>query len=690
MFSLLNRLLNLYHAIRKNEISFVSKLGFASIILLLFIVSYNRFLVYHSLYHPLYKLAWDPSLFQGDMLRNSLIREVSIVFLTFLKYLTPLSKCIGEENLLFMIFITFNALNIYVCYKTAKLYGSKNFAVLLIIVLFSYFGLLEAAGVSIIISHHFFATNIAMLAVFSIFYFYFAKKYLFLFITIAFTSLLHIKTGFAIVVPFSICIIWDLLDPNLDRRKIVKGIFWAIPVFILTALFFLSFKQGFSDCGEYYMKIWTQRLSSEYDILKGEIVIAKTYNYFLLNALAIYLYKRFNLSSSLGKGIFRLIIAANIGLLIGIIVSIIHNNVVHIYNLMLFPWPKIGMVSTYISIFIICFYLMKDDLKCSITHTIVVVLLYFVALTSWFPLDIKQTIMVGLKCLMTLGLLVSGIWYFRPAEDFKKIIRLLLNPFTTGLVTVVLVVLLPIMLSHKSEIPIFFGRYSYKAMQIIIAYGVLVLFFVLLTIFSKELQRSISKLSMNNSKKLLSEKISIRNLVASVIITSLVLGHVFTFGNLIHIRYKEQWNGTIYRIPSSFNLSEYRASLWINNNIINEAMIIYPEIVDRYRYNGPILLDDSKVRYKETLLKYSERPFYFYDEFWNIYGSCSKFVEYKRRRSVVNRWVDNKNLSILLENNIGYAVINKKDKEFFKIPENLSVYENEKLVIFDITKYQIN
>ena len=87
------------------ESTLVDIIGFPSIIVLLGTVSYVRFVIYHGLYYPLFRLAWDRSLFPGDMIQGSFFMDAAIAFYAILAFMAPLAKYFGEEHFLFIIYM---------------------------------------------------------------------------------------------------------------------------------------------------------------------------------------------------------------------------------------------------------------------------------------------------------------------------------------------------------------------------------------------------------------------------------------------------------------------------------------------------------------------------------------------------------------------------------------------------------
>ena len=400
------------------ESSFVNVFGFASIILLVFMVSYNRFLIYHSTYYPLFKLAWNRFLFPGDMIQNSFFREASILFYTLLGYMDPITRYFGEDNFLFIIYMANNLLILFVCYKTAMLFGSKNLSILFVIVLFTAYQLLPGADISIVYAHNLSPTAFAMLPALLSFYLYFSKKFLLFFLSVAITCLINLKTGFAIGVPLAFCLLRDLIDSSLNRKKLIGSILLATPLFVLIVYFFLDLSSDLKNCDD-LIKAMIKREYDEVDILKTNIFTYRTYNYFFLNVVAIYLCIRYKLSSYLEKRVFWLIVGANTGLLIGVMVSIIHNHVTPVNTLMLLAWPKIGIVSTYLSILVICGYLMFHDSIWGKWHPILLGCIFFFGLEVL--LNSHNLKILGSQAL--LSFFVYVIYYLKLAK--RRNIRLL-------------------------------------------------------------------------------------------------------------------------------------------------------------------------------------------------------------------------------------------------------------------------
>ena len=81
------------------------------------------------------------------------------------------------------------------------------------------------------------------------------------------------------------------------------------------------------------------------------------------------------------------------------------------------------------------------------------------------------------------------------SEAFKNVSGLLVVRLTVGVATGMLLVGLPFLLSYESVSPVFFGRYSTRAMVIITTYIyiIMILLALLLTIFSKKVQSFISE-----------------------------------------------------------------------------------------------------------------------------------------------------------------------------------------------------
>ncbi len=331
----------------------VITLWFLSVVVLLLIVQYTRFYINNGKYLPHFLLAWDKSLFQGDLIRTAFFGQANIIMYNLFGYATSIVNHIGAENFLFISSVINGALIIYVCYKTAMLFGSRALAALFAVVLFTPFQLLPGADMTIIYPHHLGPSTFSLLPALLAFYFYLSKKFTLAFASLAITALLHIKTGFAIAVPLALCITWESMDGNINRKDLIRSLLLSVPIFAFTAFYYSNIFANFSSNKE-LVDAMIAREDDEVDILKTNIFLYHTYNYIFLNLLAIYFKMHYRLNNYIEKRIFKLIIASNIGILIGILVAVIHNYFMPVGSLMLLAWPKIAIVSTYFSIFIIC------------------------------------------------------------------------------------------------------------------------------------------------------------------------------------------------------------------------------------------------------------------------------------------------------------------------------------------------
>jgi len=571
------------------ESKFINIAFFLSIVSLFIMVSYNRFLVYGSLYFPLFKMAWDPSLYPGDLIQSHIFLTSGCIFYTPIGWISSIANYLEKENLLFIIYLIKNLAVLFICYKTAMVYSSKRLAMFFVVILFGGWVLLPGASLSIVYPHHLSPTAFAFIPAALAIYFYIKKKYFPFFICVAFTCLMHLKTAFAIGIPLGICIFWDMATSSRDRKDLMSNVALAAPILLFVAYVYSTVSSNFRGCGEGFIKAMVEQTRGESDLLAIGAFRFYEYNYFFINILSSYLYIcNYSRISIMDRRIFRLVVAANVGLLLGIVVSIVHRHVVPFPYLMCFPWPKIAIVSNYACLLIILRYLVFNE-------------------RFW----------QGLRPL-TMGFILFFVSGF------------LLN------------------------VNIFFLRLMPKAL--------LVIFLVYLIVyFSGKINKQ-----------------AIKRFFFATFVLFIAFGSVYIhfreFQKNLNNKARYKWDRTAYRMPFNFNLflHEYDAVKWLDDNADPGSMHIIP------------VIKHGRLVFENGFRPYTDLPVFYTSDLDDVIGSCVNYKEWKRRREVLQEWLNTKNIDVLYNNNIYYVVTQKANRDLFAVPMELRVYENEKMIVYKI------
>ncbi len=342
---------------RDKEVKLISLALFASIVLLFITVSYNRFLVYGSLYYPLFKMAWNPLLYPGDLIQNHIFLKSGCVFYAPIGWMSAAAGYLGKENFLFIIYLINNLAVLFVCYRTAMIYKSKALAMFFAVVLFTGWDLFVGASVSVVYPHHLSPTAFALPPALLALYSYIIKKYLPFFMCAALACLIHVKTGFAILAPLGICVLSDAVSSPQDRKRLMRDTALAAPILLFVIYIYFNAASGFKGDGE-FIQAMLQQTRGESDFLTIGKLRFSYYNYIFLNLLSFYLYLRNRrYISTADRQIFKLIAASNAGMFLGLLVSICYRYVVPFAWLLCFTWPKIAFVSTYLCLLVIIRYI---------------------------------------------------------------------------------------------------------------------------------------------------------------------------------------------------------------------------------------------------------------------------------------------------------------------------------------------
>lgn len=128
-----------------------------------------------------------------------------------------------------------------------------------------------------------------------------------------------------------------------------------------------------------------------------------------------------------------------------------------------------------------------------------------------------------------------------------KIQGLALYRVIIGAILALLLIVLPMILSHKSLYPVFFDRYSYFMALCIAGYFVLILLAIsLLTIFSKQSYKYITKFSTAT----VSIKIRFISVVIAVMVSSVLLHHILW--QVLILNLKISYSFILYLVISTF------------------------------------------------------------------------------------------------------------------------------------------
>lgn len=351
--------------LKENNERLLQIFGFISIVYLLFCFSYTRFIVDHNRYYAFFRMSWDPTLFPHDLLKGDLLYRLSIVFFKLIGFFAPIVKVVGEKNFLFTIFFINNIFVLLIMYKTAMLFDSRSLAVLFVILLFSPWQLFPGADISVVYAHHLSQTAFAVLPALIATYFFITKKYLFSLFFIALTFSFHLKTAFAIGLPIGICILGDLMyGSKSERKKIISNTLIMSPLFLI--LFYHYLTTGSELC-RYAMGEYVIREHNEADIFYNfNFTFFKSFNVYIyiLIHFWIFLFRK-HFKGDIELRILKIIIIANLGLFLGALISLINKFIMPIPDLIILPWPKIAMLSTYFSVLLLlkCLFLEKYFLK---------------------------------------------------------------------------------------------------------------------------------------------------------------------------------------------------------------------------------------------------------------------------------------------------------------------------------------
>jgi hypothetical protein len=283
-------------------------------------------------------------------------------------------------------------------------------------------------------------------------------------------------------------------------------------------------------------------------------------------------------------------LAANIGLLLGVFISLVYRYIIPIPFLLFLWWPKIAMVSTYLCLLFICRHLVFN----------------------------------------------SDFWQA-------------LNPLSMGFA-------LFFMTGSLLNINILGAKFMLKSL-------ILIFSFYCILYFSKKLKREDSN-----------------RFFSIVFMLFTVFGNVYVnlryFQETLNDRQKYGWNATIYRPPFLFSsyAQEYDAIKWLNNDAGLSDMYIFP------------MVEEGGVTFA-NFRGYGRIPLFYQSRLEDVYGSAKKYEEWKQRKGLLRDWLDNKNTDILLNANIKYVIIEKKDEDFFKIPFDYCVYSNKEIMVYKITRH---
>ncbi|MFQ5650643.1 MAG: hypothetical protein ACE5IY_11940 [bacterium] len=327
-----------------------------SVVILFVMRSYNSFYVYNAAYFPVFKSLFNPGMFAGDIFQDSVVLKASL-FYPLVRLLARLAASIGHENLLFVLFILTNLAVLLVCYRTGRLFGPKNLALLFVIVLFTQFQLLAGADVSIVYAHHFSQTAVSVVPAFLTLYWYLRRKPFLSLLALALTLAVHTKTGFAVGLVLGMVLLLDLVRPVRIRKTLLWSMALTAPLFLAIAWYFLRLSRAFAGCDELVTIMITMQ-GGEVDLLHPGTLQFPLLNYMLLNAAAAVIYLRYAERSEVERLAFRLLVATNLALVLGAIVSFVHYHVMPVPSLMLQAWPRIGLISTWLSLLIVSHFLL--------------------------------------------------------------------------------------------------------------------------------------------------------------------------------------------------------------------------------------------------------------------------------------------------------------------------------------------
>lgn len=307
-----------------------------------------RFQLERDAYVPLFDLCFNPDMYLGDLIRESGVPRAS-VFYPMLSYLNSLVRAIGEVPVLFWLFALCSAGCLWATKALGQEAGGPLAGWMLVFLLLPGHVFLPGAGVYVACTNALSQTPFGYLVLLAALLAFARRRYLASFLLLALCLALHFKSGFAAATPIALVCLHRLAADPRERGPILRALAAASPVLLLVLCNLAATGTKLKGANE-FLRLMAEREGAEADILQFWDPAHWSYYFFYLLLQGYALCRLFGARRG-QDGIFaaarQLIIAGNVGLVIGVAVSLLHRTgALPVYPWMLLAWPKLATLPT--------------------------------------------------------------------------------------------------------------------------------------------------------------------------------------------------------------------------------------------------------------------------------------------------------------------------------------------------------